>query len=125
MQPEQLSPCASDVQRILAAARFAGERHAGQKRKGEAGERYINHLIEVAELVACSDDVLDTNLVMAAFLHDTVEDTGVTQQELQQRFGGDVAALVMEVTDDKSLPKDVRKAHQVEMRIDNLLARRV
>jgi (p)ppGpp synthase/HD superfamily hydrolase len=114
IQPEQLSPCASEVQRILAAARFAGERHAGQKRKGEAGEPYINHLIEVAELVACSDNVLDTNLVMAAFLHDTVEETGVTQQELQQRFGGDVAALVMEVTDDKSLPKDVRKALQVE-----------
>lgn len=114
MQPEQLCSCASDVQRILAAARFAGEHHAGQKRKGEAGEPYINHLIEVAELVACSDDVLDTNLVMAAFLHDTVEDTGVSPRELQQRFGDDVAALVMEVTDDKSLPKEMRKALQVE-----------
>jgi len=114
MQPEQLSPCACEVQRILTAARFAAERHAGQKRKGEAGEPYINHLIEVAELVASSDDVLDANLIMAAFLHDTVEDTGVTAAQLEQRFGGDVASLVMEVTDDKSLPREVRKTLQVE-----------
>src|SRR5690348_15046224 len=113
-EPQQLSSCAADLQRILSAARFAAERHAGQKRKGEAGEPYINHLIEVAELVACSDDVLDTNLVMAAFLHDTVEDTAVTPQELEQLFGSDVASLVMEVTDDKSLPKKVRKALQVK-----------
>jgi (p)ppGpp synthase/HD superfamily hydrolase len=114
MLPEPLFSCASDVQRILAAARFAAEHHARQKRKGEAGEPYINHLIEVAELVACSDDVLDANLIMAAFLHDTVEDTGVTAQQLEHSFGRDVASLVMEVTDDKSLPKEVRKTLQVE-----------
>jgi GTP diphosphokinase / guanosine-3',5'-bis(diphosphate) 3'-diphosphatase len=105
---------AAEVQRILAAAHFAAQRHATQKRKGEAGEPYINHLIEVAELVACSSNVLDTNLVMAAFLHDTVEDTGVTPQELERRFGDDVASLVMEVTDDKSLPKEMRKELQVK-----------
>ncbi len=105
---------AADVQRILAAAHFAAQCHAAQKRKGDAGEPYINHLIEVAELIACSGEVLDTNLVMAGFLHDTVEDTGVSPQELEQRFGGDVASLVMEVTDDKSLPKEMRKALQVK-----------
>src|SRR5690242_3651868 len=125
MQPEQLLPCAGEVQRILTSARFAAERHAGQKRKGDAGEPYINHLIEVAELVACSDDVLDANLIMAAFLHDTVEDTGVTAQQLEQRFGPDVTSLVMEVTDDKSLPKEVRKSLQVQNAHKNLRARRL
>lgn len=105
---------AGELQRILAAAHFAAEHHTGQKRKGEAGEPYINHLIEVAELVAASSDTLDINLVMAAFLHDTVEDTDVTREQLEQRFGDDVASLVMEVTDDKSLPKEKRKALQVE-----------
>lgn len=103
-----------DVRRILEAAHFAAQCHSTQKRKGEAGEPYINHLIEVAELVAAASDNLDTNLVMAAFLHDTVEDTSATRQQLADRFGEDVAALVMEVTDDKSLPQEKRKALQVE-----------
>jgi guanosine-3',5'-bis(diphosphate) 3'-pyrophosphohydrolase len=102
------------LQRILAAAHFAAQHHAEQKRKGVAAEPYINHLIEVAELVAASSDVLDVELVMAAFLHDTVEDTGVTGEEVERQFGPDVAGLVMEVTDDKSLPKARRKALQVQ-----------
>ena len=102
------------VQRILSAALFAAERHRAQKRKGAAGEPYINHLIEVAELVAESSSTLDTNLVMAALLHDTVEDTSTTGEELERLFGPDVASLVLEVTDDKSLPKEVRKALQVK-----------
>jgi (p)ppGpp synthase/HD superfamily hydrolase len=102
------------VRRILAAAHFAAEKHAQQKRKGENGEPYFNHLLEVAELVAASSPHLDVELVMAAFLHDTVEDTGITLQELEQRFGKDVADLVAEVTDDKSLPKETRKQLQVE-----------
>ncbi len=105
---------AEPVQRILAAAQFAAEKHATQKRKGAAQEPYINHLIEVAHLIAGSSDTLDTELVMAGFLHDTVEDTGVTLAELAQRFGNDVASLVAEVTDDKSLPKEARKALQVK-----------
>lgn len=102
------------MQRIFAAARFAAEKHANQKRKGLAGEPYVNHLIEVAQLIASSSDVLDTNLVMAGLLHDTIEDCGITAQELEQQFGSDVASLVAEVTDDKSLPKETRKALQVQ-----------
>jgi (p)ppGpp synthase/HD superfamily hydrolase len=104
----------ASIQRILAAARFAAEKHAQQRRKGENGEPYFNHLLEVAELIAASDRDLDVELVMAAFLHDTVEDTGVTLPELEQHFGKDVASLVGEVTDDKSLPKETRKRLQVE-----------
>ena len=105
---------AAPVQRILAAAMFAAEKHAAQKRKGAAAEPYINHLIEVAQLIAGSSEWLDTNLVMAGFLHDTIEDTGATAEELDRAFGSDVTALVIEVTDDKSLPKEIRKALQVE-----------
>src|SRR6266481_396115 len=106
--------CHTALQRILAAARFGAEKHVRQKRKGIKEEPYFNHLLEVAELIAMSSPVLDAGLVMAGFLHDTVEDTGVTPQELEERFGADVAALVGEVTDDKSLPKETRKQLQVE-----------
>lgn len=106
--------CSDSVRRILSAACFAAEKHAQQKRKGENAEPYFNHLLEVAELIAASSPDVDVELVMAAFLHDTVEDTGVTLQELEQRFGEDVASLVAEVTDDKSLPKEIRKQLQVE-----------
>ena len=105
---------AAPVQRILAAAKFAAEKHAAQKRKGAAAEPYVNHLIEVAQLIASSSEQLDANLVMAGFLHDTIEDTGTTAEELEQAFGSDIAALVVELTDDKSLPKEVRKELQVE-----------
>jgi (p)ppGpp synthase/HD superfamily hydrolase len=111
---EETDTPAGTARRILAATRFAAERHAFQKRKGLAGEPYVNHLIEVAELIAGATDAPDTNLVMAGLLHDTIEDTGVTANELVQRFGEDVAGLVIEVTDDKSLPKQRRKALQVE-----------
>jgi (p)ppGpp synthase/HD superfamily hydrolase len=111
---EETSIPAGAARRILAAARFAAEKHARQKRKGLAGEPYVNHLIEVAELIAESTDPFDTNLVIAGLLHDTIEDTGVTAGELAQRFGDDVAGLVLEATDDKSLPKETRKALQVQ-----------
>jgi len=67
------------VHRVLEAAHFAAEKHAHEKRKGAAGEHYINHLIEVAELVAVSILEPDIDLVVAALLHDTIEDTATTQ----------------------------------------------
>jgi GTP diphosphokinase / guanosine-3',5'-bis(diphosphate) 3'-diphosphatase len=99
---------------ILEAANFAARAHAGQKRKGAAGEPYIDHLIEVAELVARSGYDSDVNLIMACFLHDVVEDTSISQQEIARVFNDDVASLVMEATDDKTLPKQTRKARQVQ-----------
>ena len=113
MPSETRIDCGTSVLRILQAARFAAERHAYQKRKGANQEPYINHLVEVAELIASSSAQLDPELIMAGFLHDTVEDTGTTLAELEERFGSDVAALVAEVTDDKSLPKETRKHLQV------------
>ena len=73
----------------------------------------MNHLTEVAELVAQATDG-DVDIVIAAILHDTVEDTGVSNQELKDAFGDAIAGLVAEVTDDKSLPKQTRKDRQVE-----------
>ena len=109
-----MSDCLTPTRQILAAARFAAERHAAQRRKGRTAEPYVNHLLEVAELLARTSRELDTNLIVAALLHDTIEDVGVTRAEIAQRFGDDVASLVAEVTDDKSLPKETRKALQIE-----------
>src|SRR5438552_19114851 len=100
------------IEPILAAATYAAEKHAEQKRKGLPGVPYINHLLEVAYLIAANNDSTDTNLIIAALLHDIVEDTPVTLAEVEQRFGSDVARLVAEVTDDKSLPKEKRKSLQ-------------
>lgn len=103
-----------DLHSILDAAHYAAEKHAGQRRKGKAGEPYINHLLEVAELIASALIEPDANLIIAALLHDTIEDAGVTKEDLARDFGADVADLVMEVTDDKSLPKPERKRLQIQ-----------
>jgi guanosine-3',5'-bis(diphosphate) 3'-pyrophosphohydrolase len=104
----------SDILLIARAWNFAAERHAKQKRKGDAQEPYVNHLAEVAELVATATDGRDANLVAAAVLHDTVEDTATLSGELASIFNADVAELVSEVTDDKRLDKAERKRLQVE-----------
>jgi (p)ppGpp synthase/HD superfamily hydrolase len=99
---------------VLKAAERAAHWHTGQRRKGAAQEPYINHLIEVARLVAEATGGDDPNLVVAALLHDAVEDQPVSRAAIAQEFGEDVAALVVEVTDDKTLPKQQRKRLQVE-----------
>lgn len=103
-----------DVLLIARALDFAARKHVDQRRKGEAEEPYINHLAEVANLLAELTGGEDAVLVAAGLLHDTIEDVGVTHAELAQAFGPEVADLVREVTDDKSLPKLERKRLQVE-----------
>ena len=102
------------MRELLRAACFAAEKHAAQRRKGGAAEPYVNHLLEVARLVADALDEPDEPLVMAALLHDTLEDTNTTYDELIREFGDDIASLVAEVTDDKTLPKAERKRLQIE-----------
>lgn len=104
----------SALRLLVDAYLLAAERHSGQKRKGERGEPYINHLAEVAQLVAEATGSREPDLIVAAILHDMMEDTETRPEELAARFGRDVAALVAEVTDDKSLPKAERKRLQVE-----------
>jgi (p)ppGpp synthase/HD superfamily hydrolase len=103
----------SDLILVGRAADFAAHRHVSQRRKGAAGEPYINHLIEVGRLLAEATEGRDAALVAAGLLHDTLEDTPTTFEELEAQFGSDIAGLVAEVTDDKSLPKAERKRRQV------------
>ena len=103
----------NEIVLITRALRFAAERHSTQRRKVQAKEPYINHLAEVAELVAKATDGKDTNLVVAALLHDTIEDTKTVPEELVAEFNSDIAQLVREVTDDKSLTKQDRKNLQI------------
>jgi (p)ppGpp synthase/HD superfamily hydrolase len=98
---------------VSEAYAFAADRHVQQRRKGDKEEPYINHLVEVAALVAAATEGKDPNLTAAAVLHDTLEDTQTSFEELEERFNRDVADLVAEVTDDKSLPKQTRKDLQV------------
>ena len=93
---------------------FAARRHVHQRRKGEAAEPYVNHLAEVAALLAEATGGDDPVLLVASLLHDTIEDQDVTRAEIAASFGDEVASLVAEVTDDKSLPKIERKRLQVE-----------
>ncbi len=99
---------------VFTALRFAAERHQDQRRKGGEASPYINHLIDVAERLWVTGGVRDIPTIAAAILHDTVEDTGTTKEEIARIFGDDIAAVVMEVTDDKNLPQAERKRKQVE-----------
>ena len=104
----------TEVGRLLGAAKFAAERHRKQRRKGADEDPYVNHVIEVAETICRVGGVGDADVLAAALLHDTVEDTGTRPGEIEERFGRRVREIVEEVTDDKSLPKARRKELQVE-----------
>lgn len=97
---------------LLRAAEFAAHKHREQRRKDLAASPYINHPIQVAELIATVGGIDDVAVLIAAVLHDTVEDTETTFEELEENFGRQVRDLVAEVTDDKSLSKTERKQHQ-------------
>jgi (p)ppGpp synthase/HD superfamily hydrolase len=98
---------------VSEAADLAARRHSGMARKGRGNEPYINHLAEVANLLAIATEGADAELVAAGWLHDTIEDTPTTPQELAEKFGQRVAALVVEVTDDMTLAKDQRRQRQI------------
>jgi (p)ppGpp synthase/HD superfamily hydrolase len=98
---------------VSEAADLAARRHNGMARKGRGSEPYINHLAEVANLLARVTDGADAELVAAGWLHDAIEDTPTTAEELIESFGARVAAIVVEVTDDMTLPKAERRARQV------------
>jgi guanosine-3',5'-bis(diphosphate) 3'-pyrophosphohydrolase len=98
---------------LLRAALFAAEKHRSQKRKDAAASPYINHPLAVAEVMA-RHGVDDAVALKAALLHDTIEDTETTPEELARLFGAEVLGVVLEVSDDKSLPKERRKQLQIE-----------
>jgi (p)ppGpp synthase/HD superfamily hydrolase len=100
---------------LLKASSFAAWKHRNQKRKNIDSDTYIIHPLRVSELVATLGGAGDNvHLLQAALLHDTVEDTDTTFDEVENLFGSKVRKLVEEVSDDKSLPKEVRKRLQIE-----------
>jgi len=101
------------IRLVSEAAELAARRHNGQTRKGRGEEPYVNHLAEVANMLSAVTNGEDAELVAAGWLHDTIEDSETTHDELAQRFGLRVAGLVQECTDDMSLPKHERRRRQV------------
>lgn len=99
---------------LLDSIAFAAAKHRNQRRKDAEASPYINHPLQLAHVLATEGGVSDLKTLMAAVLHDTVEDTQTSYEELVDRFGQKVADVVMEVTDDTSLPKAERKRRQVE-----------
>jgi guanosine-3',5'-bis(diphosphate) 3'-pyrophosphohydrolase len=99
---------------LLKALKFSAHKHKHQRRKDRDSSPYINHPIDVAEMLLRVGQVQDIEVVVAAILHDTIEDTDTKPDEIEDLFGQRVLSLVNEVTDDKSLPKEVRKNLQVE-----------
>ncbi len=104
----------SDINRLLQAISFAAGKHRNQRRKDKELSPYINHPLALASLLSSVGGITDVVVLQAAILHDTVEDTDTTYEELAEHFGRSVADVVMEVTDDKQLEKPRRKALQIE-----------
>jgi guanosine-3',5'-bis(diphosphate) 3'-pyrophosphohydrolase len=103
-----------DLALLFRALAFAAHKHRDQRRKDAEASPYINHPIALAEVLAGEGGVAQVEVLAAALLHDTIEDTATTADELRAEFGARIAAMVEEVTDDQSLPKADRKRLQIE-----------
>lgn len=104
----------NNLKTLIQAINFAAKKHRQEKRKGADGEPYINHPLEVLNLLTNVGLVEDFDILIAAVLHDTIEDTDTSKEEIKKLFGAKVSKMVMELTDDKSLPKAERKQLQIE-----------
>jgi len=98
---------------VLQALAFAAHKHRDQRRKDASASPYINHPIALANVLMNEAGVRDPKVICAALLHDTVEDTETTPEELERNFGRTIRDVVLEVTDDKNLPKAERKRLQI------------
>jgi guanosine-3',5'-bis(diphosphate) 3'-pyrophosphohydrolase len=99
---------------VLKAMAFAARKHRHQRRKDQEASPYINHPIDLADILANEAQITDEWVLAAAILHDTVEDTGTTPEELTREFGPEISGIVAEVTDDKTLSREERKRLQIE-----------
>jgi GTP diphosphokinase / guanosine-3',5'-bis(diphosphate) 3'-diphosphatase len=104
----------TDLAIFVKAVDFAADKHRFQRRNDEKASPYINHPIAVANVLVAKAGISDPVTLCAAVLHDTIEDTETTADELEETFGAQITQIVLEVTDDKSLPKEVRKQLQIE-----------
>ena len=102
------------MKKLISAMAFAADRHRHQRRKDIEASPYINHPIALANLLANEAFIEDERVLIAAILHDTLEDTETTETELIRLFGQEITTIVLEVTDDKTLPKGERKRLQIE-----------
>jgi GTP diphosphokinase / guanosine-3',5'-bis(diphosphate) 3'-diphosphatase len=98
---------------LLTAIKFSADKHRNQRRKGADASPYINHPIDVADILWRIGSVRDIDTIVAAILHDTLEDTDATPSDIEALFGKEVLSLVQEVSDDKTLPKEERKRLQI------------
>jgi guanosine-3',5'-bis(diphosphate) 3'-pyrophosphohydrolase len=99
---------------VLKAVAFAAEKHRLQKRKDVEASPYISHPVAVASALYHEGGVTDVRALCAALLHDTIEDTQTTPEELEREFGREIKDIVLEVTDDKRLDKQARKQLQID-----------
>jgi guanosine-3',5'-bis(diphosphate) 3'-pyrophosphohydrolase len=102
-----------ELQLLSRALVFAARKHRDQRRKDKPASPYINHPIALMDVLVSEAGIVQIEILCAAILHDTVEDTETTEEELRQAFGDTISRIVMEVTDDKLLGKQARKAAQV------------
>jgi len=112
--PSPITAAAEGLPLIVRALEFAAHKHRDQRRKDAQASPYINHPIQLANVLVREGGVDDAVVLAAALLHDTVEDTQTTAAELRETFGDKIASIVMEVTDDKNLLKAERKRLQIE-----------
>lgn len=101
-----------DLVVVTRALVFSADKHRNQRRKDKDASPYINHPIDLLNILVMAG-IRDTATLTAAVLHDTVEDTETTASELENKFTLEIANIVLEVTDDKDLPKEERKRLQV------------
>ena len=104
----------SDLKLLLKALAFAAFKHKNQRRRDVDASPYINHPISLANILCNEGHITDIDTICGALLHDTVEDTETTALELEHEFGKAISAIVMDVTDDKTLPKAARKQAQID-----------
>jgi guanosine-3',5'-bis(diphosphate) 3'-pyrophosphohydrolase len=97
---------------LIKALNYAAISHQNQRRNGSKIP-YINHPIKVCQLLSKIGNIQNEIILCSALLHDIIEDTDITVTQLENTFGCEIANLVLEVSDDKSLPKKERKQLQI------------
>ncbi|MES9991585.1 MAG: HD domain-containing protein [Candidatus Thiodiazotropha sp.] len=103
-----------ELKKLIKTLAFATQKHRHQRRKDIEASPYINHPITLVDILVNEGEITDLETLIAALLHDTIEDTDATVEEIEAEFGGTIAGIVMEVTDDGTLPKLERKAMQIK-----------
>ena len=104
----------ADLKTLLKALTFAAHKHKDQRRRDVDASPYINHPISLADILCNEAQITDIETICGALLHDTVEDTETTAEELEDEFGKAIRDIVMDVTDDKTLTKAARKQAQID-----------